>query len=311
MRRKIAVFVLVASLLVCNRSFISEGAYYNMNNSLHVPTQITKIADEYFLVDCYHDQVLFHEDYYGPAEDWAVMASGLSKPHAIAGDGLAYLVVDTDNNRVINYIKSGDSFRQYQVFENIGNRPHYIVYDEQTGYFYAWSSMTGEMYLFKRQENSLEVILEKVMAIPELYGKYVRSFTIDGDVIYFPCTDAACIVVADKETLRVNAMYPVPPDIAGMVQILKIQNYFYLTISSNMEYDQQYASCVRARSLEDFGIGNYEDINDKFGSSGAPYYVSCFDDAYFTVVIRPENRDCGYKFRVIDDKMQDVEEIFY
>lgn len=239
------------------------------------------------------------------------MANNLSQPHAIAGDGVVYLIVDTENHRVISYVKGGDNYQRYQVFENIGVRPHYIVYDEPTGYFYAWSSMTGEMYLFRRQKDSLEVVLEKVLRIPELFGKYVRSFTIEGDKIYFPCVDGSCIVVADKDDLQIREVYPVSADIAGMVQIVKIQNYYYLSVSTDSEYRRDHATFVRARTLEDFGTGNYENINGKFGNNGAPYYISYFDDAYFTMVIREKGRDCGYKFNIVDDELCNVREIFY
>ena len=37
---------------------VSSEPVKNVQPSLSVPTQITKIGDDYFLVDCYHNQIL-------------------------------------------------------------------------------------------------------------------------------------------------------------------------------------------------------------------------------------------------------------
>lgn len=290
----------------------AEGGYdreKNQNDTLHVPSQINKIGDTYYLVDCYHDQILYNSTYRGDASGWKVMTRNVKQPHAIDGDGVVNLVVDTENNRVLNYIKTENGYIEFQVFDNIGIRPHYIVYDAKTNYFYVWSSATGQMYLFRRKKDSLEVYLDKIKAIPELYGKYVRSFTIDGNEIYFPCVEDSSIYVADKKSFKLKGIYPVPAKMAGMVQIIRIEDYFYVTVSTDIHYDQSYATFVRARTLEDFGMGNYEDVNNFFGGGGAPYYISNFDNSYFAVFIRSGGRDGVYKFEVKNDKICNVEEV--
>lgn len=292
----------------------AETFYPTERNSYYgllVPTQLTKIGDTFYLVDSYHNQILHSTAYGVLSSSWQVMAKNLSQPHSIAGDGVVYLVTDTENHRVVSYIKNPDGFTELQVFDHIGVRPHYIVYDEPTGLFYAWSSMTGEMYLFRRKPDSVEVYLEKIMQIPELYGKYVRSFTIEGNQIYFPCVHSSSIVVADKKTFRIKNIYPVPENIAGMVQLTKIQNYYYLTVSTDINFNQKAATIVRARTLQDFGTGNYESVNKYFGGDGAPYYISAADGSYFTVVIRTTGRACGYKFDVVNDELCNMEELTY
>lgn len=284
-----------------------RNSYYG----LLVPTQLTKIGDTFYLVDSYHDQVLYSTAYGVLSSSWKVMAKDLSQPHSIAGDGTVFLVTDTENHRVVSCMKNEEGFVDLQVFDNIGVRPHYVVYDAPTGLFYVWSSMTGEMYLFRRKPDTVEVYLEKVMRIPELYGKYVRSFTIEGDHIYFPCVHSSSIVEADKDTFAIRNIYPVPEKIAGMVQLIRIQNYYYLTVSTDINFNQKAATIVRAKSLEDFGTGNYENMNWYFGGDGAPYYISAADGSYFTVVIRTTGRACGYKFDVVDDQICNREELTY
>lgn len=46
--------------------------------------------------------------------------------------------------------------------------------------------MTGQLYVFYRPDpDSSSVALEKILSVPELDQIYVRSFTIDGDDLYF------------------------------------------------------------------------------------------------------------------------------
>ncbi len=284
-----------------------RNSYYG----LLVPTQLTKIGDTYYLVDSYHNQILYNTSYGALSMSWKVMTTDLFQPHSIAGDGVVYLVTDTENHRVVSYIKNEDGFTELQAFNNIGVRPHYVVYDAPTGLFYAWSSMTGEMYLFRRKADSTEVYLENIMRVPELYGKYVRSFTIEGDQIYLPCVHSSSIVAVDKNTFKIRNIYPVPENIAGMVQLTRIQNYYYLTVSTDINFNQSAANIVRARTLEDFGAGNYESLKWDFGGDGAPYYISEADGSYFTVVIRNAGRACGYKFDVVDDEICNREELTY
>lgn len=305
----VSIFLCLWVLMQGFCGFTVKAAFYptegNVYYELLVPTQLTKIGDTYYLMDSYHNQILCSKRLGPPASGWSVMAANLNRPHSIAGDGVVFLVTDTDNHRIVSYIKSEEpaGYTEVQVFENIGVRPHYIVYDAPTGLFYAWSSMTGEMYLFRRKPDTSEVCLEKVMKVPELYGKYVRSFTIEGDRIYLPCVHESAIVAVDKETFCVEDSYAVPESIAGMVQLAKIQNYYYLTVSTDIDFDQNAATIVRAASLEDFAAGNYEEVKECFGDKGAPYYISEVDGLYYTVVIRPSGASYGYKFEVIEDKI--------
>jgi len=284
-----------------------RNSYYG----LLVPTQLVKIGDTFYLTDSYHNQILYSDAYGVLSCSWKVMANNLGQPHSIAGDGVVYLVTDTENHRIVSYMKNPEGFVELQAFNNIGVRPHYIVYDEPTGLFYAWSSMTGEMYLFRRKPDTVEVYLENIMRIPELYGKYVRSFTIEGDQIYFPCVHSSSIIVADKSTFAIKNIYPVPESIAGMVQLTRIQNYYYLTVSTDINFRRNMATIVRAASLEDFATGNYKSLKYYFGGDGAPYYISYADGSYFTVVIRETGRACGFKFDVINDELCNMEELTY
>ena len=49
---------------------LEGGSIQNPYSFLSVPTQITKIGEDYFLVDCYHDQILTSTSLDAPLEEW-------------------------------------------------------------------------------------------------------------------------------------------------------------------------------------------------------------------------------------------------
>lgn len=273
---------------------------------LCVPTYFTKIEDFYFLVDCYHDQVIYNDTLASPVSEWKVLPGKLSQPHTIASDGEFYLVDDTENHRVLVYQRHDAHFEAIQEFGNIGVRPHYIQYHEETETFYVWSSMTGEMYLFSA--NSQQITLDEVRKIPQLEGVYVRSFTILGDEIYFVSGNSA-ILRGRLSDFTILEEYPVPDSIAGMIQLTKIGSMFYITVSTDKNGSQDVATILRTKDLHSLQKGDYEDIYDLFVGGGTPYYISQVEDSYYLT----EHRILGHslwRFQVNDDKVEQVEAIY-
>ena len=110
---------------------------------------------------------------------------------------------------------------------------------------------------------------------------YVRSFTIMGDSILFPCVELGAILQVDRYSFELEQCYPVPDAIAGMVQIVPIEDYFYITVSSDRNYGRSTATIIRTTDLSGLRYGCYEDLKSLFGSKGTPYYISRFDGSYF------------------------------
>ncbi len=247
---------------------------------LDIPTQITKIGDQYFIVDCYHNEIIYNDNLNDPLDQWYVLTDEINKGHTLAGDGTVYLTDDTENDRIMVFEKSGDRFVFSQKFDNITSRPHYIVYDKDRKSFFAWCSMSGEMYVFRHGENDSRMYLTDVRSIPELNGVYVRSFTIIGDDIYFVSGNSS-IIKADLDSFKILERYPVPSSMAGMIQLTKIEDYFYITISTDDKWDQNYATIIRCNSLEGLKDNKYEDIYRYFIGGGTPYYISEIDGEYY------------------------------
>lgn len=279
-----------------------------------IPTQVHQSDGRFYLADAYNNQILYTDRVGNAPDGWKTLDRNLNRPHAIASDGTIYLVTDTDNHRIATYAKTdAGGYQLVESIENVGIRPHDAVYDEVTGLFYVWSSMTGTMYLYRREEQSLRLNLEQTVVIPELEGQYTRSFTIRGNTIYFPCVGASAIYEVDAEDFRVKAAYPVAAEISEMIQVLRIQNYYYLLTSGNRDKAYAVAMVARAETLEGFGNGNYENITSMFGElTGTPYYITQGEDGhYYAPVVTGIYKDYICRFDIVEDVITNVEHMKY
>lgn len=275
---------------------------------LCVPTYLTRVHDTYFLVDCYHNQVIYNDNLEDPLSDWMVMTADLDKGHTLASDGTVYLVDDTERNRVLVFEKRGERFAHTQTFNNIGNRPHYIIYDAPTDTFYAWSSMSGEMYLFRRDPEDSRMYLTEIRRMDSLDQVYVRSFTIIGSDIYFVSGNAA-ILRADLDSFEILEAYPVPDSMAGMIQLTRIEDSFYITISTDINGSQEYATMIRTRELSALAEGDYEDVYSHFIGGGTPYYITKLEDGYYLTEHRLPGHSV-WRFQVKDNEIVNVEAVY-
>ena len=288
---------------------------YNSESGLSVPTYVTEIDGLYFIVDCYHDQIIYSDSLDTYLSSWCVLTDSVSQAHTIASDGDVYLVDDTENNRVLVYEKYDGKFINTQVFNDIGSRPHYTVYDEWTDTFYTWSSTTGELYCFRHSEDDTMMYLTEIRSIESLNGTYVRSFTIIGDYIYFvsgvsSTGEAPSILCCDLGTLEILAEYSVPDSMAGMIQITPIQDYFYITISTDITGSQDAATIIRTTSLNNLTTGDYEDIySTYFVGGGTPYYISNVGDTYYLTEHRLSDH-AVWSFNVIDNEVTNVTAVY-
>lgn len=283
-----------------------ENPYNDLKN-LKLPAQITRQGDYYFIVDTYNDQVLYASDLWKPIGAWRVMDRKLNKPHAIASDGSMYLVVDTDNNRVVCYEYINGRFQRTQQFEDVGKRPHYIQYDALSESFFVWSSVTGDMYIIKKEPVQNTMYIQEIRHIYELDGFYVRSFSIEGDEVLFPSGNNGYMIVADKDTLRVKARYQVPMEISGMAFAKKIGSYYYMTVSTDDKLNHENARMIRTSDLETLSLGIYENVTGYFKDMKVPYYIDRMNGSYY--VTSHESKKCVYMFNIADDVIKDVQTV--
>ena len=287
---------------------VLEEPRLNAFFDLSVPTWLTKVNDTYFLVDCYHNQVIYHDNLSDPLWQWSVMTDDINRGHTLASDGLVYLIDDTENNRILIFEKKNGRFLHTQTFQDIGNRPHYIIYDEKTKTFYAWSSMSGEMYLFRHEPDDSRMYLAAVRKIDALENVYVRSFTIQDDSVYFVSGNSS-IIRADLKTFQVLDTWPVPDSMAGMIQLTPIQDYFYITVSTDITGNQDYATILRTKDLSGLMDGRFEDIYEYFIGGGTPYYITQIDNGWYLTEHRLPGHSL-WRFQVTDNEITDVEAVY-
>ncbi len=296
------------AFLLPGKSFEGQTPAPNPYDQLSVPTYITKIDGTYFIVDCYHDQIIYSDSLTKPLSQWLVMTDEIRMGHTLAGDGTVFLADDTENNRVLIYEKKAGVYVHTQTFSDIGIRPHYVIYRNEDRLFYVWSSMTGEMYLFGRIEGSDRVALRGIRRIPALNGCYVRSFTILGDDIYFVSGNAS-IIRADLDSFKIKEIYPVPDSMAGMIQISLIDGYYYITVSTDAAGSQSAATILRTKDLGSLISGGYEDVYDVFIGGGTPYYITCFDGLYYLTEHRLPGHSV-WSFRSEQGELCDVKAVY-
>ena len=291
----------------------AEDVPHNTFPELSVPTYVTKVEDTYFIVDCYHNQILYHDNLSDPLTDWQVMTNEIDRGHTLASDGLVYLADDTEGNRILVFEKKEGVFYHTQTLDHVGNRPHYILYNAPTDTFYVWSSMSGEMFLCRHDPGDPHMYLTGQISVRPLSEKdtYVRSFTIDGDHIYFVSgiPGSPAILQADLRTFAIQETYPVPDSIAGMVQLTPAEGSFYITVSTDIAGNQDFATMIRTDDLSKLAEGDYEDVYAHFIGGGTPYYITLIGDTYYLT----EHRIPGHavwKFRITEDGIHDVEAVY-
>ena len=287
----------------------------NFDTKLSVPTYITRVDDLWFIVDCYHNRVIYSDSLDKPLNQWLIMCDKAYYPHTIASDGTVYLVDDTENNRVLIYEKCDGKFINTQAVYDIGVRPHYSVYDKATDTFYVWGSESGQMYCLRHTPDSSRMYVTDVKTVDQLTDMYVRSFTIVGDEIYFvsgvsPKGASPKILICDLETFEVKRTIDVPNELAGMVQIMPVDGAYFITVSTDITGSQDYATIVSTKSLEDLSKGKYEDIySTYFAGGGTPYNIGQVDDTYFLTEHRLTDHQI-WSFKVKKGKVTDVNTVF-
>lgn len=289
---------------------MEKSGMKNTYDTLNVATYITRINDIYFMNDCYHNQIIYHTELNPDLRTWNVLTADTNYPHTIAGDGKVLLLDDTDNNRVLVYQYKNGGYEQTQKIENIGLKPHFVQYEPSRATFYVWSSITGELYHMKRNPKTDEVYVSEIKKIDELFAVYVRSFTIIEDDIYFVSGhNNQKIIKADLDSLEIKEEFEVTPQIAGMVQLTKIEDYYYLTISTDANENQDYATIIRTKDLHSLAEGEYEDIYEQFGlDKGTPYFISQIDGTYYMSHHRTAQNIIS--FQVKNNQIKDVKVLY-
>ncbi|MEC1639156.1 hypothetical protein P9E76_11895 [Schinkia azotoformans] len=249
----------------------NNGDSYNQENiestwqgRLYTPTYLTKIDNNYFIVDCWHHRVIFSDKVSLPIEEWDELDDNLGGPHSIATDGDILVVDNTGFNKVNVYLRTENGkYTLTQESDGIGTRPHRIIYSPEKNGFYVLGSVSTDIYFFKNINGKLQLIFTKKLEF--LKGAYTRSFHIIGDKMFFVSGASKISVVNYKDdSFNVITQYDVPEELSGMNDIIKIDDYYYITATPQ--------KFIRTKDLNSLKEGLYEDLFDKYNLKGTPYY---------------------------------------
>lgn len=267
-------------------------------SELYTPTQVVKHGDHWFIVDCWHHRIIYSDKLEKPIAEWKTLTDDIAGPHSIATDGKIYVTEDTGRHKLFVFAKTGTGYQQIQTVEGVGERPHRVVYDDATKRFYVVTSNSQEMFVYENQGGKLVQIFRDTMDF--LAGQYTRSVTIMDGLMYFVSGDSKIVSTKYKDlSFEVVKEYPVPPELKQGNDLVKIQNYYYITATPG--------AFVRVRNLEDLATGQYEDLKEKLGFRGTPYYFY----VNLSTVILPEITDySGIKsFDIVLDRIVNLKTI--
>lgn len=274
----------------------------NFKKKLYSPTFITKLDDQYFIVDCWHHRVIYNDNLLDQVEYWETMDDSLNNPHSIATDGFVFLVEDTENDRVKVYKRNGSSFVETQSITGVGRQPNKIVYDNKNNRFYGIAASSQQLFVLK--STGEEVIVEKIIKLDYLRHAYIRSISLIDEKIYF-VSGPGKIIVANPEDLSFDLIseYDVPFEIQGMNDIVKIGSYFYISVYQNGAGDID-PRLIRVKDLNYIDT-TYEDIHEQLDVKGVPYNFSFIDDRVFLTEI--DSYSAIRSFKIVDDVICDLQ----
>lgn len=277
------------------------------DHSLYTPTMITKVKNDYFIIDCWHHRIIYNDNLKDNISNWNTLTDEVKGSHSLASNGSLYLCDDTDNNAIRVFTKNNDTFTQTQVLQNISGRPHYIKYDESTGYFYAISSLEGRILKLKDINGTIQIVGNYV--IDTLSTSYVRSFNIIDDYMYFVSGPGYIYKVNYKDdSYTIENSYKVPDELYGMNFIEKIDDYFYITSYTDSNYNIM-PMFIRTKDLATLKDTIYENLYEQFNFKGTPYYISFFNNKYYITEI---DASSGIKsFNVSNNHITDIKTLYY
>lgn len=280
-KRRIIFGVLTFIFPILKKNTIIKKNNENYNNNLYTPTQITKINNLYFIVDCWHHRIIYSKNINSPINEWSILDNNLAGPHSIASNGNLYVTEDTGRHCIKVYKKQTlENFKLVQTIEKIGLRPHKTVYDKIHKQFFIIGSLDQSIYIFKELNGKLIFVFKN--NIKELNGQYCRSITIKNQFLYI-------IGVNNIIIYQIFNNYIIPSE----MDLILNENYRGSNDLFLIENNSGILTCtpkkaIFFKNLNQLVNGQAEDISYLF--KGTPYYVEYFDKKYWIPEITEYSR---------------------
>lgn len=253
---------------------------------LYTPTQITKLGDKWFIVDCWHNRVIYSTSLTKPIKDWSILDKDLASPHSIASDGTFYAVEDTMRHAINFYKFVNNQFVLVQRFSNLGLRPHYITY--HSGVFKMLSADSGEMFHFQNINGTIvQVLRKRLPLIDTSKTMHIRSYAIYNNLIYFTATpnqNSGNIIVTDMSYNYVRTI-SVPATFKDMNHIFFYNNKVIVTATPQ--------AITILNTIDEISTASNKWA--AFGFKGTPYYSTYVDSKLFVPEITEYSRVASWR----------------
>ena len=247
---------------------------------LLLPTNVEKYGDQYFIVDCYNNRVLYSDRIDTPLVEWNRLGADIpmSWPHSIASDGRFYLIDDTYQNRLLIFERKDKAFIFHKAINDISKTPHRVLYDDATNAFYLLGAWSQSITKLVHRNDDIEIEYTRKMDF--LKRSYSRSIHIIDGLMYFISGPGKINVVRYKDnSYEIVRSHNVPDGFESMNDITRVGDVFYLTASLG--------KMLKCKSLDD--LASCENVYDSLGIKGNPYFFSYFDDAFHLTEIGTED----------------------
>ncbi|MEA1890684.1 MAG: hypothetical protein U9N50_13020 [Pseudomonadota bacterium] len=271
MRFTLILLLILMSPLTWSKDYSHLHQRVIYPNRLLLPTNVEKIGNQYFIVDCYNNRVLYSDKIDTPLVEWNRLGTDIpmSWPHSIASDGHFYLVDDTYQNRLLIFKRKDNAFIFHKVINDISKSPHRVLYDDATNAFYLLGAWSQSITKLVHRNDDIEIEYSRKMDF--LKGTYSRSIHIIDGLMYFISGPGRINVVRYKDdSYEIVRSHDVPDGFKSMNDIARVGDVFYLTASLG--------KMLKCKSLDD--LASCENVYESLGIKGNPYFFSYFDDAF-------------------------------
>ena len=280
MRFILTLFIILISPLTWSKDYSHLHQRVIYPDRLLLPTNVEKYGDQYFIVDCYNNRVLYSDRIDTPLIEWNRLGTDIpmSWPHSIASDGHFYLIDDTYQNRLLIFERKDKAFIFHKAINDISKSPHRVLYDDATNAFYLLGAWSQSITKLVHRNDDIEIEYTRKMDF--LKRSYSRSIHIIDGLMYFISGPGKINVVRYKDnSYEIVRSHNVPDGFESMNDITRVGDVFYLTASLG--------KMLKCKSLDD--LASCENVYDSLGIKGNPYFFSYFDDAFHLTEIGTED----------------------
>lgn len=243
-------------------------------NRLFAPTQVVALDNKWFIVDCWHNRVIWSTDLNTPIAQWQTVDDNLAGPHSISF-GAGYFAIEDTGRHEVNFYQFNTQDQTFIKRHSlwVGGRPHRIHYVESDNSFYVLSSETQKLHRISMNGSSPQ--LAHTYNLSFLNGRYSRSFTVLGKNILFVSQNREVILAEmNGDTLTERSRHTVPVDFADANDIFFTGNGYIMTATSN--------AIGFSPTLNE--LSKMKNLSNELGFKDRGYFVS----QYGSTIIVPE-----------------------